>query len=122
MLKLYHFSNKDKIKVLLPCYFANNSYTLQDYNTCKIKRIFFYDKINASEKRITELKHLYIAKIKENKIYNLITDTENLINNTVSITELLNKIKALHYTGIIYTVCNNNIICLFNKIKVKQIY
>lgn len=114
MIRLYHYTNA-KVKTISPKYFGNNYFTARDKNISSMARSFFYTEPKP-EALLSNCRYCYTATIPEKKLYNLITDTKNLLTDR-SITEALNEVKRRRYRGIRY----NNIVCLFYSIKVKAV-
>jgi len=118
-MKLYHYTDnkiQDKIKT---SYFGSNSYTNNDKSISAINRSFFFTTGKIPEYRFENSKYQYIAYINDNKIYNLISDNKKLIKRGKNIHYILQKIKKLGYSGVLYNI-GYNVVILFNDISISK--
>lgn len=115
-ITLYHYTNKKISGVLSPAYFGDNYFTANDKNICNIKRLFFYD-VKKAESLLSNSRYIYHCKIDKSKIYDLRADKSGYIKRYDNISVLLNAIIDKKFNGVIYSIGNYNIVCLFKSIK-----
>jgi hypothetical protein len=112
---LYHYTNEKISGTLTPRYFGNNSYTQNDVNACKVKRLFFYA-VPKPEILLSGRRFLYTCRIAENKLYNITKDEAGYLKRYISLYEAVRHI-AKKYSGVRYTLGNNEIINTFKAVK-----
>ena len=114
-ITLYHYTDIKISGNLTPRYFGNNSYTQNDVNACKIKRLFFYT-VPKPEFLLAGSRFLYTCRIPEAKIYNITIDKAGYLKRFNSLYEAVNAIKK-DYSGVRYTLGNNEIVNTFKAVK-----
>jgi hypothetical protein len=118
-IKLYHYSNTDIKEKLSVKYFADNSYTDNDYNVSKIKRVFYYLNTDKIEYRFKGSQYLYIVEVNPTKLYDLKTDRDHYLTKYASIHEALTHIKR-HYIGIVYNIGISDIAVIFRDLTIQE--
>lgn len=112
---IYHPSNKrfDIVKVK---YFGEHLYTRGDVKASNLNRSFFYFKQYCPERRFRTRQYSYVVEVVKNRLYDLRTDKQNLIDKFVTtkhdIDGMLRYIKK-SYLGAIYDLGEYNIITIF---------
>ena len=119
MIKLYHYSNADFNGYIKPKFFGNNSYSYNSARLSGIKRSYFYIEANKKESYFNGSKFLYIAKIKENQLYNLNTDIKEIVKRLKNTQDIYTEVKKKGYIGLIG---NNGLPCvvLFKAVRISQ--
>jgi hypothetical protein len=118
MIKLYHYSNKDFKGYIKPSFFGLNNYTSASKELSGYKRIYFYADDKSREYFFNGSKFLYIAEIKQNKVYDLKIDVLNCIGNFDSISEFISYISSKGFKGFKDFNGKQDVICLFKAIKI----
>lgn len=119
-IKLYHYSNKDFKGYIKPDFFGLNNYTSASKDLSGYKRIYFYVDDKSKEYFFNGSKFLYIAEIKQNKIYDLKIDVLKCIGYFDSISEFISYIKSKGFSGFKDFNGRQDVICLFKAVKIKQ--
>jgi hypothetical protein len=119
-LTLYHYSAKNIFGKLSPKYYGENFYTGLSVKLSPIKKLYFYTEPNP-EPLLSSCQYCYIAKIQEDKIYNVIEDKLCLNKGDYTFNEIIEKVKNLKYKGIFGSVNGKyNVVYLFENIKAKK--
>lgn len=118
-IKLYHYSNTDIKNNISVGFFADNSYTGNDYNVSKINRAFYYLNTDKKEYRFNSCKYLYIVEVNPTKLYDIKADKQGYLKKYVSIHEALTNIKR-HYIGVIYNIGISDIAVIFSDLQIKE--
>ena len=118
-IKLYHYSDKDFTGRINIKFFNDNSYTFNDYKSCKIKRAFYYTDNSIIEYNLQGAKFLYIIEVNKNKIYDLQIDKKQIKNRFNTIPELLTYLKN-NFSGAYYQIGGLKIVILFENIEFKS--
>jgi hypothetical protein len=118
-IKLYHYSNADIKNKISVRYFADNSYTGNDYNISKVNRAFYYLNTDKKEYRFDGCKYLYIIEVNPTKLYDIKTDVKGYLKKYSSIHETLTHIKR-HYIGVVYNIGISDIAVIFLDLQIKE--
>lgn len=118
-MKVYHYSDKENIKILKPSFFGSNSWSIAENRACSIPRVFFYAKGSAVEKNIASQQYKYCASIPDNKIYDITKDKEGFLIGRFNIAEAIYYISK-KYKYIKYNIGDLIIINSFISVKVKN--
>jgi len=119
MIKLYHYSNTDFKGYIEPSFFGTNYYTNNDKNISGLARAFYYTKPKP-EFLLNNSKYIYIIGIEQGRLYDITKDKARYIDKAGrDIDRALKDIKR-HYRGVIYSLSNYKVICLFYSSKIKQ--
>jgi hypothetical protein len=119
-IKLYHYSNTDFKGYIKPKFFGLNNYTSVSKDLSGYKRIYFYADDKSKEYFFNGSKFLYIAEIKQNKVYDLKIDVLKCIGNFDSISEFISYIKSKGFSGFKDFNGRQDVICLFKAVKIKS--
>ena len=120
MIKLYHYSNSDFKGYIKPSFFGLNNYTSASKNLSEYKRIYFYADDKSKEYFFNGSKFLYIAEVRQNKVYDLKIDVLKCIGNFDSISEFISYISSKGFSGFKDFNGRQDVICLFKSVKINK--
>jgi len=118
-MRLYHYSNKNFNGYIKPSFFGLNSYSNNSERVSGVKRSYFYLKPGSKEYYFNGARFLYIAELKETRLYNLNKDILNIVKNLKNSQDIHTEVKKRGYRGLIGS---NGYKCgvLFYPIKIKD--
>jgi len=123
-IKLYHYTDVKDLKKIDTAFFGGHTYTDGDNRASRINRAFYYAEKIPYESFFKSSRYCYIVEVNQKSIYDLRADKKKLLKkfrysgcDNINITALLNYIKKIGYTGVIYNL-KYNVVTLFKTQKI----